>query len=853
MIPLHLYISGFLSYQEPVELDFSGFHMACISGPNGAGKSSLLDAFTWVLFGIARRRDDTLINSHSSTAEVILDLYYEGAEYRVQRMKTINKTARLEFFMRDKDGNWKPHTESTLRDTELKIQNTLHLDYDTFINASFFLQGKADLFAQQRPGDRKRILGNILGLEIWDMYQQIATERRKNLENELVLLNNKLAEIEHEMSEGNERRARLKQVEENLAQAEAIRKAKDTALEHLRRLSASIAEQQRLVRLLHSQFEGSQQREVAITSQLENRQREFDQYQERLANAEQISLSYQEWQDTRLQISRWDELQRNFHQLDSERSSLMMQIEIERTKLEKDRQLLLEHQLQIGSFKDTLSAADIRIKELLQAILDDQTRLQKRSSLETEINLVRETITRCKSENERLKNDMNKIKERVDRLFKIDSPTCPLCEQPLTDEHRQSMIEDLTTEGKQLGDAHRLNKETIRQGEENIQAIESDLENLRNIEINLQKLQRDLGQAELSHENASQEIQSWQTQEAPKLQEIERRLAQQDYAYEAQSTLEKIIAKLLALGYDPSAHEAARQSEKKGRTSEQLMRELEKARASMGQLEREIGNLAEQRTKAAAETASMEIQYQQAKEKYDHEAAALPDLDSAERELLLLREQENRLRTQVGGALQAVEVLKGHVARRAGLTSQKDEISWKITRYKLLEKAFGKDGIPALLIEQALPEIEEQANRILDRLTNGGMSVRFATQKEYKDKNREDKKETLDILISDGAGVREYELFSGGEAFRVNFAIRLALSRVLARRAGARLQTLVIDEGFGSQDSEGRQRLLEAINLVSSDFAKILVITHLEELKDAFPARIEVEKTERGSHVRVIA
>ena len=56
------------------------------------------------------------------------------------------------------------------------------------------------------------------------------------------------------------------------------------------------------------------------------------------------------------------------------------------------------------------------------------------------------------------------------------------------------------------------------------------------------------------------------------------------------------------------------------------------------------------------------------------------------------------------------------------------------------------------------------------------MSVWFATQKDYKDKNREDKKETLDIMISDAAGVRrEYEIFSGGEAFRVNFAIRLAL------------------------------------------------------------------------------
>jgi exonuclease SbcC len=79
----------------------------------------------------------------------------------------------------------------------------------------------------------------------------------------------------------------------------------------------------------------------------------------------------------------------------------------------------------------------------------------------------------------------------------------------------------------------------------------------------------------------------------------------------------------------------------------------------------------------------------------------------------------------------------------------------------------------------------------------------------------------------------------------------MALSRMLASRAGAKLQTLVIDEGFGSQDADGRQRLIEAINCVQDKFARILVITHLEELKDAFPARIEVTKSLTGSQVRL--
>ena len=155
-------------------------------------------------------------------------------------------------------------------------------------------------------------------------------------------------------------------------------------------------------------------------------------------------------------------------------------------------------------------------------------------------------------------------------------------------------------------------------------------------------------------------------------------------------------------------------------------------------------------------------------------------------------------------------------------------------------------------LEQALPQIEQKANDLLDRLSDGQMSIRFGTQAEYKDKKRDDLKETLDIQISDASGTRDYEMYSGGEAFRVNFAIRLALSEILAQRKGARLQTLVIDEGFGSQDVQGRQRLIEAINAVKNDFEKIFIITHLDELKDAFPNRIEIEKTERGSTVRVV-
>ena len=151
-----------------------------------------------------------------------------------------------------------------------------------------------------------------------------------------------------------------------------------------------------------------------------------------------------------------------------------------------------------------------------------------------------------------------------------------------------------------------------------------------------------------------------------------------------------------------------------------------------------------------------------------------------------------------------------------------------------------------MIIEAAVPEIENMTNILLGKMTYGRMNVRFDTQRALKSG---DVKETLDIKIADDLGTRNYELYSGGESFRVNFAIRIALSKLLARRSGAQLQTIVIDEGFGTQDSLGRQKLVEAINTIQDDFERVLVITHIEELKDIFPARINVLKTPEGSKI----
>lgn len=690
MIPLKLRIAGFLSYRDPVELDFESFDLACISGQNGAGKSSLLDAITWALFGEARGKDkDALINLPSKAAEVALTFAYEENIYRVQRTATRGKATVLEFQIWDgtwmpRAGTWKPLTERSMRETQNRIEQTLRLDYDTFVNASFFLQGRADEFTQKKASERKEVLSNILGLEIWETYKERTADRRKEIEKEIAGIDRSIADIEAELAEEENRKRRWESLQAELNQLTAARKAQEAALESIRQAAAS---------------------------------------------------------------------------LDQELAA-------EKARLEEEKRGLRAQEKVISEQSSLISELERRIEGAKKSLTEAEERIAQRGRLEEKRNAAREEFATLKAENELRKLEMDDLKTRIEQLESAEGAACPLCGQELSETHRQSTLKQLQKEGKEKGDRFRANKSRMDELAKMIAETDSQIAKLASAERERLTLSSSIAQWTERSEAARKAIQQWETTDAARLKEVEAILA-----------------------------------------SEKFAAEVKKPAVS---------------------------------------------LDEAERALFELQEQENKKNQEVGAARQLVDVLDSLRARKKGLAIEREERMQQVARHKTLERAFSKDGVPALLIEQALPQIESKANELLDRLSNGTMSIRFATQAEYKDKKRDDLKETLDILISDGTGVRDYEMYSGGEAFRVNFAIRLALSEVLAGRKGARLQTLVIDEGFGSQDALGRQRLIEAINLVKPDFAKILVITHLDELKDAFPTRIEVEKTERGSTVRVI-
>lgn len=329
-----------------------------------------------------------------------------------------------------------------------------------------------------------------------------------------------------------------------------------------------------------------------------------------------------------------------------------------------------------------------------------------------------------------------------------------------------------------------------------------------------------------------------------KAAELGRQVADGDFAHEVRQAGRQVVAALETLGYGAEAHDAARQQARELRRWEDDDRALAVAEQGHSRDVKLLEQAEGLRTRDAGEIerlAGEEALLAEALKELPNVLARAEQADAncKERQRVLqvaqndLGEKRGYLRRAQhdADALLRCEEEERALLERHGLFAE-------------LAEAFGKKGVQAMLIDTAIPQIEDEANRLLGRMTDGQMHLSLDTQRDTK---KGDTVETLEIKIADALGTRAYDAFSGGEAMRVNFAVRIALSRLLARRAGARLETLVIDEGFGALDALGRERMVEAITSVQDDFRRIIVITHIDELKDRFPAQIEVRKTQAGS------
>ena len=217
----------------------------------------------------------------------------------------------------------------------------------------------------------------------------------------------------------------------------------------------------------------------------------------------------------------------------------------------------------------------------------------------------------------------------------------------------------------------------------------------------------------------------------------------------------------------------------------------------------------------------------------------------------------NQLRYELTNKNNRLSILENEIKK-----IEKNEIEYKnikseydnnkklFSNYELLQKAWSKNGIQALIIDNILPKIENEINKYLNILSNGEIFIKFDTQKIAKNGNLN---ETLDIIVSDSNGSRPYERYSGGQRTRIDFAFHIGLAKFLTKQSGVNIDFFVIDEGLGTLDTDGRDSVLETIQNLNSIFKQIFIISHIDDIKESFATKILVTNNkDEGSKVNLL-
>ena len=853
-------MKNFLSYGEDVPpLDFEQFHIACLSGNNGQGKSALLDALTWAVWGEGRKAsqekkaDNSLlrIGQKDMQVEFVFDL--EGDRYRIIRTFSLaQKGSRsgLEFqVFNQEDKEYVSLTGPSLRKTQEKITKTLRIDYQTFINSAFILQGRIDEFSRKSARERKEILSEILGLSRYDELANLAKSHLREINNIIMTKESRLEYIYQETANLDFYKEKIKELSESYKEISRKIKIEETKVGKLKEDINILKHKSEQCAELESRIE-QQRHEIARgQKQIELRKKEIIDCEKIISQKEKVLNDFKNYQKFNTENNEFSRKLQKTRKIEEEKVFIERKIESERADLEvevrnkKDRYKDLKMKAEQGA-KNRVKLLELEKKMKEIKLLEEQIEeiRQKGSKLNVKINSIKGQI-------ERLEKDNKDNQEKLRMLRENPEGECPLCEAKLNAERKRKIEDNIN---KEISLNLKKIEKLKREAEESSKQKDRLTEKWR--EVNQKLKDKDIWQQKLSKAHFEFEESKQATKLMVGLQEeikkLEKIIQGKRYASEEQKRLKELEKQIKSIGYDEERH---RQLNRK--IEELSDAPLEKAK--LEEAEKKIDSLRDGLSELNENYQQKELNLKDLEKKEEKIGVELKELPYLKEKLVQEKQVLNSDQTLKDKILEERGGYQSKFDQCLKLGEEKKKIDKGLEKrkkeqniYGKLIVAFGKNGIQALIIENVLPEIEEEANDLLAKLTNNSTQISIESLRDLKSGGI---KETLDIKISDELGTRDYEMYSGGESFRIDFSLRIALSKLLTRRAGTKLRTLVMDEGFGTQDEEGIDNLVQAIQSISEDFDKILVITHLESLKDAFPVRIEVTKlSEIGSRFEII-
>lgn len=686
--------------------------------------------------------------------------------------------------------------------------------------------------------------------------QQQLSKQINEIERQLQHAEAQLAAVQQQEQELQQTLTKSDEVETALAQLVAARN-RVAQLDHLQ-LQVSPLLQQRTT--LQSQLDRAHAGLVARLEQLGATENQLQRQHRRQPQLQQavmeVAMQIEELEKKRVYLQRVQEK-------GQERRHLIERLQAHQRDFEK---LLGELQQKLQMLQNPNAICPLCERSLEEHYWNrvvDKTKIEYKDA-EDELWIVRERMAVSDREIQVLRQEYREISQELSHYDTLREQRGQLAAQLQATSDVELQLQEIVAEKQQLerwlqmgNYAHETQAELqqlqqylqqLNYNEQDHALARNEVERWRWAEIKLSQI-KDAGKRQAQIQARKPEIQA-------QIAQLETRTRQEATESECARQIAALERHIAEMGYVSEQHNNLRMGVRKAQSWQLQYQQFVGAQQQYPQLKTRLQELELSLQARLTERQRLATQIETIVQQLEESANPSTQIPELEQQLASRRRQLDEQIAQLGRLQQLAHQLETLQLQYEQQQQQLQEARRQHRIYQELSQAFGKNGIQALMIENVLPQLEVETNQLLSRLSANQLHVQFITQRAGKSGKASKKNakliDTLDILIADARGTRAYETYSGGEAFRINFAIRLALAKLLAQRVGAALQLLIVDEGFGTQDAEGCDRLIAAINAIASDFACILTVTHMPHLKEAFQARIEVNKTQQGSQVRLM-
>jgi DNA repair protein SbcC/Rad50 len=755
-----------------------------IIGPNGSGKTSLLEAIAWAIYGNPAARGDkesirNLRAKARAPVRVELEFALGSHSFRVER--GLNN-AELH-----QDG---VVVANSLKEVTGRLQRVLGMTHDEFFNTYFTGQKELAVLADASRPERAAFLSRVLRHEQITVAQERIRERRNALDHEVDGLETGLpapSEIEKERKAAE---ARLIEARKAAAAAMADRgKAQEVLAAEEPRWQEWVERRERTLSL-HGDLRVAEAAVVAA-------RQEFQRLDKELATALAAREELRSLESAVAPISRLKaellELER-LHREDAARREEQAKL----TELTRNLGVLDRRIAELADAEAALARATTQVRALTEKLEAAEQLVDEQQAA-----WVRDKEYAGTKRTELLKQ-YDEVKDHRDKIHRLGPDgECPTCRRPLGAEHAavigvldrqlQAIVDDGTyfrQRLEQLADP----PASVTQAEAARDALREEARQASEREVTLREQSRE--EARLQKERAGL---------AKRTQEIERRMAARDAGYNAERHNE-VRTELARL--EPVALQAAALTARADR-AEALVGEAELAEKSLSVREETVRQLAD----AVQAQGFSEPKFHSARDRHDRAAHALRAAELAVAET----------RGELVAAETAVRETERRAAERAARERTIAERKIEFRLHNELDRAFS--DLRAHLNEQLRPEISALASGFLSDLTDG----RY---------DEVDLNDDYRVVVLD-EGVPK-PVISGGEEDIANLVLRLAISQMIAERAGQPLSLLVLDEIFGSLDESRRGHVLALLRRLGDRFPQVILITHIEQVRDGLDRVIRV-------------